>query len=216
MEGRAGGKNLSQLITENFGKVGFNSLQATAARYCALPRPLAPPPQLKLYTYLSMFFQKNTFTKEITSWSEDTKIYEPVLVISVVNRAHGLVENSQIVSVPIMKNSNTSIWWGKTWHLQTPLDNAPNDSSVIIEVRSNPDPMTYTLLGWCFHKLNHTSVTTSADPTVMKMHQWTGQNFPSVFELSTLIPSLTLECVAGTAAGNSDKLEVEVVCSRRT
>jgi hypothetical protein len=199
-----------QLILDFLGQAGVDALSATAARYSGLPRPSACPPQLKLYTYFSMFFMSTNFTKPIPHWSADSLAYEPVLVISVVTRAHALIELQQMVTLPIASGGSRSIQWGKSWYLQTPLDNVPENSSLILELRSSPDAHNYSLLGWSFHTLHHASVTTSIRPTLMQLHAAPHTPMPTVAELSALTARLRQDGEVG-----QDHFEVEVVCSRR-
>jgi hypothetical protein len=112
--------------------------------------------------------------------------------------------------LPIAQSDNRSIRWGKSWYLQTPLDNVPDDAYLILELRNSPDAKNYSLLGWSFQKLHHASVTTSIRPTLMRLHSWSEEAVPTVEELSVLAARLRPDGEVG-----QDHFEVEVVCSRR-
>jgi len=210
LEGSVGGISSLHLALEGLGKDGVSTLASTAKRYGALPRLLAPPPQLPQYTYLSFFFMSNIFAQDIRNKGTNSQS-EPVLVVSVVSRVNELIEKVQIASVPTVYNER-EIWWGKAWHLQTPLDNTPNDARVIIEARSSADPVNYTCLGWSYFRLKHSSIATSSEAVQLRMHQWTSGKSPSLTELCEL--SATALQSVGTDAGEN-KLELEVVCSRK-
>ena len=210
LEGRMSTGSTLRLAVDGLGQDGMSTLAEATKRYLALPRALGPPPQLKKYTYLSMFFMSNSFSQNIPGW--DDARFEPVLVISVVTRAHDLIEKAQVVSVPIAKSTGKEIWWGKTWHLQTPLDNTPNDGSVIIEVRSGADALSYKVLGWCYYRLKHSAQVTSSKPVLLQMNPWKNAKTPSVAELLDLSVSMQQEC---SKASSGDSMQVEVVCQKK-
>jgi len=213
LEDSVGGTSSLHLALEGLGQAGVSALALTAKRYGALPRLLAPPPQLPQYTYLSFFFMSSTLSQGVSACGADSQA-EPVLVVSVVSRANELIEKVQIASVPTMCVNEREIWWGKAWHLQTPLDNTPNDARVIIEARSSADPASYTCLGWSYFRLKHSSIATSSEAVQLRMHQWTSGKSPSLTELGEL--SITAPQSVGAEAAGEHKLEIEVICSRKS
>ena len=212
LEGKVLGNPTLRIALDGLGQDGMNTLATAAKRYGALPRLLPQPPQLPQYTYLSFFFMGNTYSKNIPDWDADPKA-EPVLVVSVVSHANELIEKVQVASVPIMKINERELWWGKMWHLQTPLDNTPNDARVIIEARSSADPVEYACLGWSYFRLQHSSMATSSEATHLRMHQWTSGKSPSLAELCEL--STAAPQTAGKEAVGEYNLEIEVICSRK-
>ncbi|KAF0685172.1 Aste57867_22874 [Aphanomyces stellatus] len=59
----------------------------------------------------------------------------PRLVLSVYDTQKNLVEKKQqVTSLPLVQSS--SLYWGCTWHMQTPMENLPSGALVVIEVVS--------------------------------------------------------------------------------
>jgi hypothetical protein len=144
----------------------------------------------------------------------DTHSFDPVLVVSVMSRQHELIESQQTISMPIRAQSDSSIWWGKAWHLQTPLDNTSNDAVVVVETRSTPHATNYVTLGWFHFRLMHALLRTSATPDTLQMHAWTEPNRnPTIVELSDMSAEIPQECVEGPNEENN--VQVEVVLSRK-
>ena len=205
---------IAQLIEENFADDAKYLIQ-DAARYAfGSLHAHAKPPIMKNYTYLSMFFMRQAFMKPMQAYAEhDTHTFDPVIVVSVMSRQHELVEAQQVISMPVHSQNDSSIWWGKMWHLQTPLDNTSNDAVVVVETRSTPHATNYVTLGWFHFNLMHSLLHTSAAPDVLQMHEWTGETKPTIVELSDMAGRVQQQCVEGPMENNN--VQVEVILSRK-
>jgi myosin-5 len=91
-----------------------------ADRHALLP----PPKKLQGYSYLSIYLEKN-------SMPSTSALENPFLTISVYNARRSLVEPQQDVSLPIMRKQRY-LWWGTTWHMQTPLENLDEGGCVVV------------------------------------------------------------------------------------
>ena len=59
-------------------------------------------------------------------------LVNPRLWISVCNSKEVPVEVVQEIDTPAMVKTD-SIWWGYTWHMQTPLENVGSDFSILVK-----------------------------------------------------------------------------------
>ena len=86
--------------------------------------PLLPrPKQLRGFSYLHMLFEKHDSEGEIPT---KERVY---ILISVLNSKNELVEDTQCLQSPMIVHRDKEywgrnyLWWGHSWHMQTPLEN---------------------------------------------------------------------------------------------
>lgn len=89
------------------------------------------PTQLRGFSYLHVLFEKHDSEGKIPT---EDRTY---LLISVLNSREELIEDTQCVSSPMIVHKDAEywgrnyLWWGHTWHMQTPLENIENENCVI-------------------------------------------------------------------------------------
>ena len=160
--------------------------------------PAAPTADLKSYqrnlyipkySYLTVHFQKMTLEDTVmgmTSLVESTCSYKPTLKVSLFDQHDNLVEHFCAITVPVIQHRPLEcrtdmdakglppperyIWWGKSVHIDTPIDYMPDGCRFVMEYRRDfgvqfPNNIervaSYTL---DFAKLKTTS---SREPTVV-------------------------------------------------
>ena len=164
-------KTCTDLAVEQMGDQVAFDLERLAQKFATFPRALGPSVFLKSYSYLSLFFQVQIFKSAIPGWSNNLydASYEPCLAVTITNKNGGLLEKTQLITLPIDRSCDKSIWWGKTFHMQTPIDNVPDDSVTIIEFRSN-ESSEYKLLSWFFCPIKHSELRTTGSNQSLQLH----------------------------------------------
>ncbi|CAM9491761.1 unnamed protein product [Scytosiphon promiscuus] len=101
---------------------------ATANAVAGAGSPLLPvPTKLLGFTYVSIFL-------ETLSVASTVGMVEPSLTLSVLSAKGQLVEAAQEFEAPAMKSSSY-LWWGRSWHMQTPLETLGSGTFVVFELR---------------------------------------------------------------------------------
>ncbi|CAN0006552.1 unnamed protein product, partial [Ectocarpus sp. 6 AP-2014] len=85
------------------------------------------PAKLLGFTYVSVFLE----TLVVASAAD---IGKPTLTVSVFSAKGKLVESAQELDSPTLFSS-MYLWWGRTWHMQTPLETLGPGSSMVFELR---------------------------------------------------------------------------------
>eukprot|EP00752_Nemacystus_decipiens_P004997 g4543.t3 len=109
--------------------VGSSSDAALAAGAAgtAVPPLLPAPTRLPGFTYVSVFL-------EALSVASAAGMGNPSLSLSVFSAKGQLVEAAQNIDSPAFQTSS-GLWWGRTWHMQTPLETLGSGSSMVFELR---------------------------------------------------------------------------------
>eukprot|EP00903_Cladosiphon_okamuranus_P008594 g8243.t1 len=100
---------------------------ATPAAGTALPL-LPAPLKLPGFTYVSVFLEALSVA---STAGMGTK---PFLSLSVLSAKGQLVETAQDIDSPEIKTAS-ELWWGRTWHMQTPLETLGSGSTMVFELR---------------------------------------------------------------------------------
>jgi hypothetical protein len=93
---------------------------------------LPTPPLMGEYCLLSIFFGAHHLPQQVTV--NDCKNLYPYLTISVYDKKMQLVESVQDVVEPADASfQDQSIWWGRYFHMQAPLQNIDDSTFVIVQ-----------------------------------------------------------------------------------
>jgi len=102
---------------------------AESLKICGLESPLLPaPPRFHGFTYLSFLI------KEL-HLPESHPCTSPFLTLTVYNSSQKGMEPPQNIYSAYAHTGNLFLWYS-TWHLQSPLQNLPEGSFVLIELKS--------------------------------------------------------------------------------
>mmetsp|Transcript_16662 Transcript_16662/g.23589 ORF Transcript_16662/g.23589 Transcript_16662/m.23589 type:complete len:1681 (+) Transcript_16662:67-5109(+) len=118
--------------------------------------PLQPPPD-KLYgfTYLSVLIEK-------TNMGSTGGVFSPLLTISVYNAKGQVSEGQQDIPTASLIRPGY-FWWGKTWHMQTPLETIGEGSYVIFELKDVTEARKLRTFAWGVFNLNLDEINTRAE-----------------------------------------------------
>ena len=112
------------------------------------------------YSYLSIHFQRMSLTNSLQVWTTHTDPearYQPCLKVNLLDRQDSLVEHYSVLSVPVVQHrplemneqaakglpaEQRYIWWGKSAHVETPLDYLPDGCHFTFEYRKDLNSLT--------------------------------------------------------------------------
>ena len=103
--------------------LGVGQVKASATRALFLP-----PTRLPGCSYVSFFVEKLAMAE---TFSE--KLSAPFLRLNVYSPKQHQVENGQTMTYPALQRGK-SMWWGWTWHMQTPVEHLSPGSFAVIEL----------------------------------------------------------------------------------
>lgn len=118
----------------------FHELLSLKSSSSSMLRPhLSAPPYLFEYSYLMLRLMKHTFGGNAEGGAATGHLQLPedsFLSISLYDSKNDLVEDVQDINLPAV-NQASQTWWGKTWHMQTPLQNIEPGSFIIISLHNS-------------------------------------------------------------------------------
>jgi len=105
-------------------------------------RALFPPPsRLPGCSYVSFFVEKLAMAE---TYSE--KLTAPFFRINIYSSKQQQVERTQVMTYPALQRGR-SMWWGWTWHMQTPVEHLSPGSFAVLElVDRTKGPQAWALL----------------------------------------------------------------------
>ena len=202
-----GGKLLQLLCVKGAdtalrNRLGYTVKEVSERRRpgAALPNPptqsLAPD-RLPGCSYVSMMVEKLAMT------NGEKPLRSPCLVIHVHSAKQHKVETAHTMTQPAFSRSSY-LWWGWTWHMQTPIEHLSPGSFAVFELRErclNPKTQAWEAVGlaWAVLHLDDSSIDSGA--VNLEMYR-----FPVDLKLQRMEPAsyfLSGEVLVTKAAGFS-------------